>query len=56
MWHYCLPQLSYPNHFFSGFNEFSLNFSQFLFQMPGVTVKDVDQAAVVKAVGEFLKK
>lgn len=24
--------------------------------MPGVTVKDVDQAAVVKAVGEFLKK
>lgn len=24
--------------------------------MPGVTVKDVDQAAVVKAVAEFLKK
>lgn len=29
---------------------------RYLFQMPGVTVKDVDQAAVVKAVGEFLKK
>lgn len=27
-----------------------------IFQMPGVTVKDVDQAALVKAVAEFLKK